>query len=232
MEAQWGRPRAGADGDGRDPPHAGGRARRRRVLRRRGVRVRRRRARAVHVAVPRLRAVRGAQRREGVPQARRVGQALRGTAQRRQELVPGGEGVRVHLRDEEEARHRVGYGLIAAWVYIQSCSSVRRCCVLLCCVPWLNLVAVRPLCIGLSSGVRAAAPPCCLVHVPPQLNKWFVLDFLGNNVFISWSPLQGSCVFWRCAGSAHPSPIARYVCSIWHLRCDGMATSWPTGSIS
>ena len=80
VEAQGGRPLAGADGDGRDPPHAGGRARRRRVLRRGGVRVRRRRARAVHVVVPRLRAVRGPQRREGVPQARRVGQAMRGAA--------------------------------------------------------------------------------------------------------------------------------------------------------
>ncbi|CAN6303281.1 unnamed protein product [Urochloa humidicola] len=108
VEAQGRGPGPGPEGDGRDLEDAGGRPRGRQVLRRRGVRVRRRRARAVHVVVPHLREVRGVQRGERVPQAGGVDRAVQGEGERRQDPVPAREGLRVRPRNEEEVRHRVG----------------------------------------------------------------------------------------------------------------------------
>ncbi|OQU90185.1 hypothetical protein SORBI_3002G361001 [Sorghum bicolor] len=72
----------GARGDAGRAPDAGRRARRPGVLRRGGVRVRRRRGRAVRLVVPHVRAPWTVRRGRGVPGARGVGGAVRAAGQR------------------------------------------------------------------------------------------------------------------------------------------------------
>ncbi|XBH73123.1 hypothetical protein VPH35_100277 [Triticum aestivum] len=107
LEAQGRAAGAGARRDAGHPQDPRRRARGQALLRRRQVRVRRRRLRALHRVVPQLREVRRVQPAGGGAQDRGVGQALRRAGERRQEPLLAGQGVRLHRPAQEEVRHRV-----------------------------------------------------------------------------------------------------------------------------